>query len=91
MAKSTASARYQKLLDVLLEERTRQGLLQKDLGKKMGKPQSFVSKVERGERRIDPAELIDMCIALGINPADIIQQIAAIPSEDTTSKKVRKR
>lgn len=91
MAKSTASARYQYLLDVLQEERNKQGLLQKDLGNKMGKPQSFVSKVERGERRIDPAELVDFCFALGINPSDIIQQIAVIPSEDTTSKKVRKR
>lgn len=91
MAKSTASARYQKLLDVLLEERTKQGLLQKDLGNKMGKPQSFISKVERGERRIDPAEFIDICVALGIDPAEMIREIAAIPSENTSSKKVRKR
>jgi transcriptional regulator with XRE-family HTH domain len=91
VAKSTASARYQHLLSVLEEARTKQGLLQRDLGKKMGKPQSFISKVERGERRIDPAELVDFCFALGINPSDIIQELAAIPSENTTSKKVRKR
>ncbi|KAF0248440.1 MAG: DNA-binding protein [bacterium] len=91
MAQSTASARYQHLLDVLLEERIKQGLLQKDLGSKMGKPQSFISKVERGERRIDPAELVDICVALGIDPAEVIQKIAAIPSENSSSKKLRKR
>lgn len=91
MAKSTASARYQKLLDLLLEERIKLGLLQKDLGKKMGKPQSFVSKVERGERRIDPAEMVDFCSALELDPAQIITEIAKVASEDTTSKRVRKR
>ncbi|KAF0247215.1 MAG: hypothetical protein FD167_3380, partial [bacterium] len=41
--------------------------------------------------RIDPAELIDICVALSIDPAEIIRQIAAVPSENTSGKKVRKR
>lgn len=91
MAQSTASTRYQRMLDLLQDERIKLGLLQKDLGKKMGKPQSFISKVERGERRIDPAELVDFCQALQIDPCNVMKELAAIPSEIITGKKVRKR
>lgn len=57
MPKSIYSKEYKKVLDHLKKARQEAGLKQTDIAKKLGKPQSFVSKVERGERRLDVTEL----------------------------------
>jgi transcriptional regulator with XRE-family HTH domain len=54
---SVYTERYQKLLERLLEARRESGLTQVDVAQAFGKPQSFVSKCESGERRIDVVEL----------------------------------
>lgn len=48
---------YRRMLARLREAREAADLKQAEVGRKLGKPQSFVSKVENGERRIDPTEL----------------------------------
>lgn len=50
-------AEYQTLIERLRKARERAGLTQDEVAEELGKPQSFVSKVENGERRIDPVEL----------------------------------
>lgn len=57
MPKSIYSKEYRKVVDRLKKARQEAGLIQTEVAKKLGKPQSFVSKVERGERRLDVAEL----------------------------------
>jgi len=57
MPKSIYSKEYRKVVDRLKKARQESGLIQTEVAKKLGKPQSFVSKVERGERRLDVAEL----------------------------------
>lgn len=42
------------------------GLRQQDLAERLGVPQSFVSKYESGERRLDVLELRQVCMALGL-------------------------
>ncbi len=54
---STHSARYKRLLDRLLAARQAAGLTQAEVARAFGRPQSFVSKCESGERRIDAVEL----------------------------------
>ena len=49
--------RYRRLLARLREARVNAGLSQRDVARKLRKPQSFISKCEVGERRIDPIEL----------------------------------
>jgi transcriptional regulator with XRE-family HTH domain len=67
MQKSIHSARYAVFLKVLREARERAGLTQVQLARKIGETQTFVSKCERGERRIDVIELRTFCAALGLD------------------------
>ena len=67
MQKSIHSSEYAQFLQVFRDVRTKSGLTQIDLAKKIGESQSFVSKCERGERRIDLAKLHAFCSACGIS------------------------
>ena len=55
-----------RLQRMLREARLAAGLLQSDLAKKIGSDQSFVSRYERGERRLDLVELETICKACGV-------------------------
>jgi len=67
MEKSIHSARYAVFLRVLRQARQRAGLTQVQLAKKIGETQTFVSKCERGERRVDVVELRTFCQAFGVS------------------------
>ena len=47
-------------------------LSQRQLGEKLGKAQTFVSKVETCERRIDVIEAAKWCIALGTSLEEVL-------------------
>ena len=57
MGKSVHSEDYEKIIKRLKEARLDVGLSQQDIADKLGKPQSYVSKIESGERRLDVAEI----------------------------------
>ena len=52
-------AKYQKLTAKLRSARLESGLTQVEAGKKLKKPQAYISKIERGERRVDAVELAE--------------------------------
>ena len=52
--------KYQKLIERLRQARLEAGLTQVEAGKKLKKPQAYLSKIERGERRIDAVELAEV-------------------------------
>jgi len=72
MAKS--SVRRTHLLELLRQVRTEAGLRQVDLAKKLRQPQSFVSKYESGERRLDLLELGQVCKACGISLVKFVER-----------------
>jgi transcriptional regulator with XRE-family HTH domain len=63
--KSVSSKDYKLFLRHLRAERRRVGVTQTELAARLKETQTFVSKVERGERRIDVIELRAICSALG--------------------------
>ncbi|AMV00336.1 MULTISPECIES: helix-turn-helix domain-containing protein [Xanthomonas] len=72
MAQSTHNPDYQLLLTVLKAARKRAGVSQVDLAERLGNTQTFVSKCERGERRIDAVELVEFAEALGVEPLRLL-------------------
>jgi transcriptional regulator with XRE-family HTH domain len=75
MPKGLYSARYQAFRALLVAQRHEAGLTQAALADRLSKPQSFVAKYERGERRVDVVEFIEIAEAIGFNPADAISQL----------------
>lgn len=67
MPKSIFSAKQEKLQNLLKEARMDAGLSQTEIAKALKKPQSFVSKYESGERRLDIVELREICGLLKIS------------------------
>ena len=57
---------------LLRAQREKNGTRQADVAEKLGHTQSFVSKYESGERRLDLAELRDVCCALGTTLSDFV-------------------
>lgn len=66
MPKSTHTADYKVLLGLLRELRDQKGMLQSELAQRLKVPQSFISKSENGERRVDVLEVRKWCVALGV-------------------------
>jgi ribosome-binding protein aMBF1 (putative translation factor) len=75
MAKSSFSLKAEQLRDLLVEAREKRGLTQADVASCLGKPQSFVSKYERGERRLDVIEFLEVAEALEVSPVSILKQL----------------
>ena len=67
MRKSTHTRDYATFLELLIEVRRRAGLTQVQLGEKLPFEQPGISKIERGERRLDVIELKMICDRLGIS------------------------
>lgn len=63
---------YLEVVSRLRRIRKGKRLSQKTLAAKMGMPQSFISKVETGERRLDLVECCRWCVALGVSLQDIL-------------------
>lgn len=60
MSKSIYSKEYKNIIERLKTARLDVGMKQEDLASKLKKPQSYISKIERGERRVDAAELKEL-------------------------------
>lgn len=66
---------YQNLIKLLVEARKTKGITQVELGKKIGKRQTFVSKFELCERRLDIIEFVMICKAIGISPNTLLRKL----------------
>jgi ribosome-binding protein aMBF1 (putative translation factor) len=73
--KSLFSPRYDKFLKLLKEARIAAGLSQRDAAKKLSRTQSFISKSESGERRVDVIELVDFLRVYGVRPEQFIKRL----------------
>ncbi|MEJ7743119.1 MAG: helix-turn-helix transcriptional regulator [Nocardioidaceae bacterium] len=75
MEKSIYSAEYQRLCSLLRQLRHEAGLTQVQVAARLGVPQSFVSKYESGERRLDVVELGHVAGVLGVSLRDVLDRL----------------
>jgi DNA-binding XRE family transcriptional regulator len=75
--KSIYSAEYQRLCALLRELRLEAGLTQVQVAERLEVPQSFVSKYESGERRLDVIELRHVARAIGVSVQSVIERLEA--------------
>lgn len=78
MTKSIFSGRYDLFRARLIEAREKADLTQADVAARLGKFQSFVSKYELGERRLDVVEFLDVATALGVEPCKILMELQKV-------------
>jgi transcriptional regulator with XRE-family HTH domain len=74
MDKSIFTPDQRQLQSLLRQLRLAAGMRQADLAERLGQPQSFVSKYESGERRLDLLELRRVCQEIGISLEDFVRR-----------------
>ena len=78
MTKSVFTDAYRYLMQTLIQERKDAKIAQRELASRLSKPQSFVSKYESGERRLDVVELLQIADALGLDIFPLIREIQSV-------------
>ncbi len=74
MAKAKFSPIYKRLCRLLGDARRKAKLQQTDVAKRLGRPQSYVSKVESGERRLDVGEFVELASAINADPVAVLRR-----------------
>ena len=78
MPKSIYSDQYRVMLQLLQQMRKDMGVTQTDLMRRLDLDQSSISRIETGDRRIDPIELRKYCIAIGVPFVDFVAQLEGL-------------
>lgn len=86
MTRSVFSERYRHLCHILVETRKAKGLTQTQVANRLARPQSFVSKYEKAERRLDVIEFLEVVSALGVEAQHLLAKLQGT----TRSRKRRK-
>ena len=72
---SVYSAEYQLIIKILRDARIEKGITQVKLAEALGRPQSFIAKVENGERKLDVVEFALIARLLDVNTGPIMERI----------------
>ena len=85
MTRSIFTKKYRDLCHLLIQARESQGLTQAKVAERLNRPQSFVSKYENGERRLDVIEFLEVAAALDVQAESLLAIV-----EDKGKKRNRK-
>ncbi len=77
LGKTLNSRRHKSLVDLLVKRREVIGMTQAELAARLGQYQSFVARLESGQRRIDVVEFLELSEILGFDAAEAIKAIKA--------------
>lgn len=75
MAGSIHLSAHRTVVAAFTKARIDAGLLQAELGLRIGRDQSFISNIERGQRRIDVLEALVIAKALNLDPIDFYARL----------------
>ncbi|MEO5623463.1 MAG: helix-turn-helix transcriptional regulator [Dokdonella sp.] len=69
------SSVYTQIRTLLVRAREQAGLTQVEVAERLNRVQSFVSKYELGERRLDVVDFIAVCDCLDVDPAELLRHV----------------
>jgi transcriptional regulator with XRE-family HTH domain len=72
---ATRSARKDLLRKILKDARISAGMRQVDVASKLKVPQSYIAKIEQGERKVTFIEVLDLCRVLGIDAMELVNRL----------------
>lgn len=75
LTKSLYTQEWEALLKILRDLRVKRGWTQEQLARELGRPQSFVAKVEAGERKLDVPQFINYTGVLGADPVEEMRRL----------------
>ena len=75
MPRDRSTTKQAEFREAIKKARKEAGLTQVILAGRLGRPQSFVSKYESGERRLDVVEFLEVARAVGFNPARFLAEL----------------
>jgi len=70
---------HRAIVESLIRARKAVGMTQRDVATKMGKPPSFVAKVETIERNLSAFELVEWADAVGVSAVEVLAAIETSP------------
>lgn len=87
MARIPHRQRYAVFLESLVEARRLAGLTQAEVAERLDTTQTFVSKCERGERRLDVIDLLDFLNVFGTDAPAFVRDVEARLRRSSPSKR----
>ena len=79
--KSLGSTRHKALIALLIQKRESAGLTQAELAKLLGEYQSFVARLESGQRRLDVIEFIKLAEVLSFDAPSLLKHLQMVRDE----------
>jgi transcriptional regulator with XRE-family HTH domain len=75
LPKTIFTGAHKHLVDVLKDARNEAEMSQVDLAAKIGKDQTFISLIERSQRRVDVLEFVALARAMGADPVILFSEV----------------
>jgi ribosome-binding protein aMBF1 (putative translation factor) len=75
MSATTRTKAHQRIIAALIDARHKSGLPQWKVAKKLGHSQTWLARIETGERRLDLVELGQLCRLYGIDPVKLVGKL----------------
>lgn len=77
MPKTVFTGAHRHLVEVLLKARKAAKLNQTEVAERVGKDQTFISLIERSQRRVDVLEFVALAKAMGQDPVELFAKVVA--------------
>lgn len=78
MVNTLGTKRHEFLVNCLVSRRVEAGLTQMELARRLGQYQSFVARLESGQRRVDVVEFLQLSEVLQFDPIEILSAVQSM-------------
>jgi transcriptional regulator with XRE-family HTH domain len=75
LSKQLRTTRHRRVMAALAEVRGEAGVTQRELARRLARAHSYVSRIEKGDRRLDVPEFIQWCDVLNADPVEVMRRI----------------